>query len=180
MLWLVLGVLAVGWAGDPVNTLSPAYADLFGLDETFVGLQVGAFGTGAAIASTQVGRLVGKFGYERTTQGGMVVLAAGLIGFSLAPAPWVVIVALFIAGQGFVLGVAATNANLQQRLDESMRGRVMALWSMAFLGSRPLAAIVDGGIADLVSPRAGVASAVVPLLAGFWAMGRVRPHEVDR
>ena len=175
MLWLVLGVLAVGWAGDPVNTLSPAYADLFGLDETFVGLQVGAFGTGAAIMSTQVARLTGRLGYERTTRVGMVVLATGLLGFATAPVPWVAIVALFLGGSGFVLGVATTNANLQQRLDESMRGRVMALWSMAFLGSRPLAAIVDGGIADLVSPRVGVASAVVPLLVGFWAMGRVDP-----
>jgi hypothetical protein len=52
----------------------------------------------------------------------------------------------------------------------------MALWSMAFLGSRPIAGIIDGGIADLVSPRVGVLSAIFPLVVGWWAMGKVRPE----
>jgi hypothetical protein len=56
-----------------------------------------------------------------------------------------------------------------------MRGRVMALWSMAFLGSRPVAAIIDGVVADLVSPRVGVLSAALPLVVGWWAMGKVDP-----
>jgi hypothetical protein len=34
-----------------------------------------------------------------------------------------------------------------------MRGRIMALWGVAFLGSRPVAALVDGSIADLASPE---------------------------
>jgi hypothetical protein len=49
----------------------------------------------------------------------------------------------------------------------------MALWSMAFLGSRPIAAIIDGVVADLVSPRVGVLTAIVPLFVGWWAMGKV-------
>lgn len=52
----------------------------------------------------------------------------------------------------------------------------MALWSMAFLGSRPLAGLIDGVVADLVSPRVGVLTAAVPLVVGWWAMGKVRPH----
>jgi hypothetical protein len=69
--------------------------------------------------------------------------------------------------------VTTTNSNLQHRLDENMRGRVMALWSMAFLGSRPIAALIDGAVADLVSPRVGVLAAVIPLGLGWWAMGHV-------
>jgi hypothetical protein len=46
---------------------------------------------------------------------------------------------------------------------------------MAFLGSRPIAGIIDGGVADLVSPRVGVLTAAVPLLVGWWAMGNVDP-----
>ena len=44
----------------------------------------------------------------------------------------------------------------------------MALWSMAFLGSRPLAGLIDGAVADLVSPRVGVLTAAVPW---SWAGG---------
>jgi MFS family permease len=174
MLWLVLAVLTVGWATDPVNTLAPAYADLFGLDEAFVGLQVAAFGAGAAVTTLVVGRIRLRFGSETTTRIGIVVLAAGMLGYATAPLPAVVLGALLVAGAGFLLGVTTTNANLQQRLDENMRGRVMALWSMAFLGSRPLAALIDGAVADLVHPRVGVVAAVVPLAVGWWAMGKVR------
>lgn len=173
MLWLILAVLTVGWAGDPANTLAPAYADMFGRDETFVGLQVAAFGAGAALMSMLVGRVRARLGLETTTRTGMVILALGLLLYSVSPTEPIVLVALFVAGIGFLLGVTTTNSNLQRRLDEDMRGRVMALWSMAFLGSRPLAGLIDGGMADLVSPRVGVLTAIVPLFVGFWAMGKV-------
>jgi MFS family permease len=171
--WLILATLTVGWAGDPVNTLAPAYADLFGRSETFVGLQVAAFGTGSAVSSLAVGRIRARLGLPGTTRLGMGLLATGLAGFAAAPTEILVLAALLVAGIGFLLGVTTTNSNLQGRLDEEMRGRVMALWSMAFLGSRPIAGLIDGGIADLTSPRIGVLTAALPLLAGWWAMQRV-------
>ena len=181
MMLLVLATLTVGWAGDPVNTLAPAYAEMFGQNESFVGLQVAAFGAGAAIMSVLVGRVRRRLTSEQTTKRGLIVLGAGLVAYAGAPHELVVIVALFVAGAGFLMGVTTTNSNLQHRLDEHMRGRVMALWSMAFLGSRPIAGIIDGGVADLVSPRVGVLTAVPPLVVGWWAMSRVtRSTEVDR
>lgn len=177
MLWLVLATLTVGWAGDPANTLSPAYADMFGRSEAFVGLQVAAFGLGAAVSSFLVGMVRSRLGLVTTTKAGLILLAVGLVSLAAAPTEVVVLLGLFVAGMGFLLGVTTTNSNLQRRLDEDMRGRVMALWSMAFLGSRPIAGIVDGAVADLVSPRAGVLAAAVPLLVGWWAIGKVdAPH----
>ena len=173
MPWLILATLVVGWAGDPVNTLAPAYADMFGRSEAFVGLQVAVFGTGSAISSLGVRRVRTHLGLVATTKSGIFLLAVGLGGYAAAPSEAVVLISLFIAGVGFLLGVTTTNSNMQRRLDEDMRGRVMALWSMAFLGSRPIAGLLDGAVADLTSPRIGVLTAVVPLLAGWWAMGRV-------
>ncbi|MBW3667448.1 MAG: MFS transporter, partial [Actinobacteria bacterium] len=178
MPWLILATLVVGWAGDPVNTLAPAYAAMFGRSEAFVGLQVAVFGAGSAVASLGVGRVRSRIGLVGSTKAGLVLLALGLAGYAAAPSEVVVLVSLFVAGVGFLLGVTTTNSNLQRRLDEDMRGRVMALWSMAFLGSRPLAGLLDGAVADLTSPRIGVLTAVLPLLAGWWAMGRVQ--RVDR
>lgn len=177
MMWLVLTTLTIGWAVDPVNTLSPAYADMFGRGDTFVGLQVAAFGSGAAAMSMLVGRLRKRVGLESTTKAGILFLAFGMVGFALAPIEVVVLATLFVAGIGFLLAVTTTNSNLQHRLDEEMRGRVMALWSMAFLGSRPIAGIIDGVVADLVSPRVGVVTAVIPLAVGWFAMGKVEPSE---
>ncbi len=173
MPWLIVATVAVGWAGDPVNTLAPAYAELFGRGETFVGLQVAAFGTGSALSSLAVGGIRGRLGLLRTTRLGVSLLAIGLIGYAVAPHEVIVVFSLFVAGTGFLLGVTTTNSNLQRRLDEDMRGRVMALWSMAFLGSRPLAGLIDGVVADLTSPRLGVLAAVGPLVIGWWALHRV-------
>ena len=175
MLWLIAATLAVGWAGDPVNTLAPAYANLFDRSEAFVGIQVASFGAGSAMGSFMVGRVRGRFGLSAVTRIGLVLLGVGLVGFAAAPHEVFVIAALFVAGVGFVFGVTTTNTNLQQRIDEDMRGRVMAMWSMAFLGSRPIAGIIDGSVADLVSPRIGVLSATLPLILGWWAI-----HRVDR
>ncbi len=177
MVWLIVAVLAVGWAGDPVNTLAPAYADLFGRNETFVGLQVTAFGAGSAVSSLAVGRVRDRLGLAATTKAGMILLGLGLVGYAAAPEEALVLAALFVAGVGFLLGVTTTNSNLQRRLDENLRGRVMALWSMAFLGSRPLAGLVDGAVADLISPRVGVLTAAVPLLGGWWAMHMVEVND---
>jgi hypothetical protein len=55
-------------------------------------------------------------------------LAIGLTGFASAPNEVVVLISIFIAGIGLLFGVTTTNSNLQRRLDEDMRGRVMALW----------------------------------------------------
>lgn len=173
MPWLILATLAVGWAGDPVNTLAPAYAEMFGQGEAFVGLQVAAFGAGSAVSSLGVGSVRLRIGLLNTTRAGLALLAVGLIGFAAAPHEALVLGALFVAGVGFLLGVTTTNSNLQWRLDEDMRGRVMALWSMAFLGSRPLAGLVDGAVADLTSPRVGVLMAVLPLAVGWWALNKV-------
>ncbi|HZD23059.1 MAG TPA: MFS transporter, partial [Acidimicrobiia bacterium] len=175
MLWLVLATLTVGWAGDPATTLSPAYADMFGLDEWFVGMEVAAYGAGSAVASLTVGRIRRRYGSEFTTRLGMAIQVLGLVVFAAAPNPALALTGLFVAGIGFLLGVTTTNANLQRRVDEDMRGRVMALWSMAFLGSRPIAGLIDGGVADLVAPRAGVLMAVIPLTVGWWAIGKVQP-----
>ncbi len=173
MPWLIVVTLTIGWAGDPVNTLAPAYAELFGRGEAFVGLMVAVFGSGSALSSLFVGRIRGRLGLLPTTRLGLSLLVIGLSGFAAAPNEVVLLPSLFITGVGFLLGVTTTNSNLQRRLDESMRGRVMALWSMAFLGSRPLAAVVDGLVADLVSPRVGVLAALPPVILGAWAVRRV-------
>lgn len=170
---LLAATLAVGVAGDPVNTLSPAYAELFSRSEAFVGLQVALFGSGSAVGSLIVGRLHNRLGLLRTARVAMGLLGAGLVATALAPTGDVVLVTWFVTGIGFVFGVTSTNASLQGRIDEDMRGRVMAFWGAAFLGSRPIAAIMDGAVADLISPRAGVLAAGIPLVAGWWFVTRV-------
>jgi hypothetical protein len=55
---------------------------------------------------------------------------------------------------------------VQQQVPEELRGRVMALWSVAFLGSRPLTAGITGAVADATSVVIALMLVVAVLLAG--------------
>lgn len=58
---------------------------------------------------------------------------------------------------------------LQQQVPEELRGRVMTLWSVAFLGSRPLTAGVTGAVADATSVTVALLLVVAVLVAGAVA-----------
>ncbi len=164
----LIGTLAIGFGSDPVNTLSPAIADLFGEDRAFVGLLVASFGAGAALAAFRLGSFVKSMEAERAGAYGLGVLAVGMATLAVAPDRWVALGALAVAGVGFIGAITALNSAIQDRIAEEVRGRVMAIWSVFFLGVRPIAALVDGAVADAVSVRAGVA--VPALVAGGMAV----------
>ncbi len=173
----LLCTLVAGVAADPVNTLSPAVAERLGQGDAFVGFQVGAMGAGAAFGTVVVGRMRVTVGRWQTIIVGLVVLGVSLLGYAVAPTPWLVLVALFVSGNGYLLTVTSLNADLQTRVDEALRGRMMALWSTAFLGSRPVAALVAGGTADLVGTGWAIAGmAVLPLATAAWLLRR-RPSD---
>ena len=171
---LLVGALAVGWTSDPFSTLMPAVAESFGHGETVVGLLVGAFGLGAAVTAPGSDKIRHRLGRGRVTAVGLAVSAVGLTTIALAPVVHVALLGAAIAGSGFLLGVTSTNSELQRGIPESLRGRVMALWSVAFLGCRPIAAVVDGVIADATSPRValGLAAAIAVGAAAFMAIRR--------
>ena len=150
----VLGAtLVVGWMSDPFSTLMPALAEDLGGGDVTVGLLVGQLrvrsgGHGAALRSHPRRRRTGA-----SIGLGLALVAAGLAGTVLGPVTAVSMLTAATTGSGFLLGVTGTNAELQRAVPERLRGRVMAWWSVAFLGCRPIAAVVDGAIADLASVR---------------------------
>jgi dipeptide/tripeptide permease len=81
--------------------------------------------------------------------------------------------ALFVGAIGYLTASTIWTTALQEEVAEEMRGRIMGLWTLAFLGTRPLAAIVDGSVADLAGPRVAVLVVLVPLLAVAWHGVRV-------
>lgn len=81
-----------------------------------------------------------------------------------------------ISGAGMAMALTSFSKLMQERIPDDLRGRVMALWSVAFLGSRPLAAAMNGAIADAASPT--VALLTVATLVGFAAV-LCRPRRLD-
>jgi MFS family permease len=171
---LLAATLVVGWTSDPLSTLTPALAEALNGGDATVGLLVGCFGMGAALCTTGAGAIRRRFGRARQVPVGFFLVTAGLGAMATAPVTAVALAGAAVAGAGFLLGVTGTNADLQKAIPERLRGRVMAWWSVAFLGCRPLAALVDGVVADLTDVRIALAaSAAVSLVAGalLWRTG---------
>ena len=85
-------------------------------------------------------------------------------GFALSPSLVPGCVFLFLAGFGFLASNTTATTIVQMEVDDAQRGRVMALWSAAFLGMRPFASPVDGAIADSAGFRTAAIIMAVPAL----------------
>jgi MFS family permease len=178
LLAFLLIVAAVGFASDPVNTESPAFAHEFGFSESrlrlWSGLIVGAFGAGAITAAlTLAGRVRGS---RRRMMITLFVLAGGIICFSLAPSIWVAFPFLAVAGFGYLASNVSATSGLMLAADDAQRGRIMALWSVAFLGLRPVASLADGAIAGAFGVRVAGVALALPALCGACAIYFLRRH----
>jgi predicted MFS family arabinose efflux permease len=179
LLAYLLIVAAVGYASDPVNTLAPAWANEFGHPDTWAGLIVGAFGAGAVTAAFLLtGRVAGS---PRRMAVTLTMLGGGIVLFALSPALGIAFVFLFVAGFGYLASNTSATARLQLGVSESQRGRVMALWSVAFLGLRPFASLLDGALASAFGVRiAGVVLALPALAGAGWIGLRLRRSPAGR
>jgi MFS family permease len=164
LLAFLIVVAAVGFASDPVNTLAPAFAHEFGHRDTIAGFIIGAFGAGAVTAALVVaGRVAGS---RRRMAGTLSLLGLGVVAFSLSPWLSLGFLFLFVAGLGYLASNTSATTRLQLGVSEAQRGRIMALWGVAFLGLRPIASIADGAIASAAGVRAAGVILALPALAG--------------
>jgi len=173
---LLATMVAIGFATDPVNTLTPPMADAVGGGDGLVGLMVSGFGAGAVIAAFFVERIRERIGRERAATTGLVALAAAIGAFALSEVPAYAVATLALAGGGFIVAITSITAQLQDRVPDPLRGRVLALWGVAFLGTRPFSASIDGAIADLVSPR----EAALAMAGAAFAAALFQDREAER
>lgn len=168
LLGSLLIVTAVGFASDPVNTLAPAFAHAFGKPDTYAGLIIGAFGAGAvAAAFLLAGRVTGT---RRRMVLTLALLGFGLIGFCVVREFPVALGILVVAGFGYLASNTSATSRLQLGVEEHQRGRMMALWSVAFLGLRPVASLIDGALAQAFGVRVAGIVLALPALAGAAAI----------
>jgi MFS family permease len=175
LLAFLLIVTAVSFAADPVATEGPAFAHAFGRPDTDAGYFIGAFGAGAVIGALFLaGRVAGSSKRMLLT---LIAMGGGIMVFSVSPSIWVGYAFLAVAGFGFLATNTASISRLQLEVSEDQRGRIMALWSVAFIGTRPLASLLDGAIAAGFGVRtAGVCLAVPALCAAGAIYFLQRPH----
>jgi MFS family permease len=174
LLAFLLIVTAVGFASDPVNTEAPAFAHALGRPDTDAGYLIGAFGAGAvAAAFLLAGRVAGS---RRRMLATLVLLGTGIVAFSLTPWLPLGLGFLAVAGFGYLASNTSATSRLQLEVAEHQRGRIMALWSVAFLGLRPVASLADGAIAGAFGVRTAGVVLAVPALAVAGAIYFLQRH----
>ena len=178
--FLLVGVTVVGLGVDPVITLAPAFADGLGGGGDLVGLITSAFGVGAILGFIVQPRMRRRLGIERSGTIGLIALAAGLGPLVLATTAAFAALTMIVAGAGMTLSLTAFTTAIQQRVPDALRGRVMALWSIAFLGSRPVAAALSGLLSDTFSEDVALLTATAIILLGAVVSRPTLTREVSR
>ncbi|UXA15194.1 MFS transporter [Mycobacterium sp. SMC-8] len=162
LLLALLAVTTVGIVSDPSITLTPSITDALGGDASMVGTLSAVFGVGAAVGMIALALLRGRIASATVSSIGMATLGLGSAVLAAAVHPWLAFVGFVISGFGFGCALTGLGTVVQERAPEELRGRIMALWLVGFLGSRPIAAAVLGGTADALNVYAafGVAAAL--------------------
>jgi MFS family permease len=148
-----------------------------------------SFGGGASVyaalvAAMAVGSVAGALvtGARGRTSANLIAasaLAFGIASLLAAAAPTLSLElpVLALLGAATVTFAASINSYLQLEVRPDMRGRVMALYSIVFLGSTPIGSIIVSGIAEVTNPRVAVlAGGLAAAGTGLAALARVRRH----
>jgi MFS family permease len=146
----------------------------FGGDAGTYALMTTSMGLGAVIGGLGVaGR--GKHGLAPLSFWAMA-LGVTTLGATVAPTFLLELVALFLVGVASISFIALGNATLQLTASPEMRGRVMGLWTVAFLGSTPIGGPIVGWLGEHIDPRVGLGTgAVAALVCGalvWWVAKR--------
>jgi len=169
LLLALIAVTTVGFASDPSITLTPSVADELGGGAKLVGSLSAVFGIGAAVGMAALALMGGRMASARVSSMGLCGLAGGCAVLAIATVPAVAMSGFALAGLGFGWAMTGLSTVVQERAPEELRGRIMALWLVGFLGSRPIAAALLGGTADAVSVQAAFAvAAALTLAVTLW------------
>ena len=119
------------------------------------GLLTSAMGIGAVIGGLVVAAR-GRTGLHAVTVAA-AVFGAAILAAAAAPSLAVALLALAVVGATSVTFLSVGNTTLQLTAEPRFRGRVMALWAVAFLGSTPVGAPIIGVVSEHIGPRGGLA-----------------------
>jgi MFS family permease len=132
-------------------------------DAQTYGFMTAAMGIGAVIGGLYVAAR-GRTGVPALVNSALV-FGIVLLAAALAPNLWTELIALALVGAASIGVMSKGNSTLQLAADPSMRGRVMALWAVAFMGSTPIGGPIAGAISEHAGGRSGLLLGAAACLA---------------
>jgi MFS family permease len=167
VLLMLLGLVSL--IGMPYTVLMPVFADriLHG-GARGLGLLMGATGLGAVLGALTLAARTGVKGLGRLVAWACTGFGVSLVLFACSRWFWVSVLVLIPLGYCQMLQMACSNTLIQTMVPDHLRGRVMALYSMMFMGMAPFGALGAGSIADQIGAPLTVAIGGVACLAGAF------------
>jgi len=153
--------------GMPYAVLMPIFAHQIlhgGANE--LGLLMGASGVGALAAGLSLAARRGVRGLGRYVAFSSAGFGASLVLFSLSRSLWLSAALLVPAGFCVMVEMASSNTLIQAMVPDNLRGRVMAVYLMMFMGMAPFGALLAGAVAQLLGAPNAVALGGVACIAG--------------
>jgi MFS family permease len=169
-LMLLLGLVSL--MGMPYSTLMPVFADrILRAGPGGLGVLMGMSGAGALTGALALASKQSLRGLGRWVAWSSAAFGASLILFSASRTFWLSAVLLVPVGCSMMVQMASSNTLIQSMVPDHLRGRVMSIYSMMFMGMAPFGALLAGAIAYRLGAPLTVALGGVACLIGAAVFG---------
>ncbi|HEV7920206.1 MAG TPA: MFS transporter [Thermoanaerobaculia bacterium] len=148
---LLLLLAVVSFTSMPYAVLMPIFADrILHTGPRGLGILMGCSGAGALVGSILLAMRSTVFGLGRWVMFAAASLGATLIAFGLSRSFVLSCAILFFVGFSMIVQMSSSNTLIQSMVPDELRGRVMAAYTMTFMGSGPLGALLAGAMAQTI------------------------------
>ena len=168
-------VAAVSFLVTPYAVLMPLFAsEIFGGDARTYGLLIASAGSGSLLAGLYLASRKDTGRLPRRVAAGVLVAGVALTAFAVNHSLALAFPIVMVLGFSVITVIAGSNTLIQVQVEDVYRGRVMAIFSMAFLGIAPLGAFTVGHVAHLVGVQPALfACGIGTLFVGLAARRRI-------
>jgi MFS family permease len=175
---LLLGVVSL--VAMPYAVLMPIFADrILNAGARGLGILMGATGVGALLAALTLAARSGLKGLGRMIGYAALGFGASLIAFSFSRSFWLSVLLLVPVGFGMMLETTTSNTLIQAMVPDELRGRVMAVYTMMFMGMAPFGSLFAGAAADrLGAPLTLSIGGVACMVAAMVFLSRIPQFRV--
>jgi MFS family permease len=168
VLLLLIGLAS--FAGMPYTVLMPVFADqILHHGARGLGILMGASGVGALIGSLMLATRSTVRGLGTWVASAALLFAFAAIGFAYSTNFTLSCIFLVFVGIGMMVQASASNTLIQSMVPDELRGRVMAVYTMMFVGFGPIGALLAGSLAQRIGAPLTVASGAVLTMLGAIA-----------
>jgi len=165
----------------PYTVLLPVFAgNVLHTDANGLGWLMAATGMGALAGALRIARRGTIRGLGRLIAGTTLLFGVSLLALAASTALWFSIPVLLVVGYGMITGMAGCNTLLQSLVPDHLRGRVMSLYTLFFLGMAPIGSLMAGALAAHLGTPLTIAAGGIGAILGailFWrALPGIRRH----